>query len=96
MIDSTNAGDSDGFLAAFADNAVLTDWGRTFTGKSEIAGWDGTDNIGKQSHFELTGVERSGDQISVGVEVSGNGFNGASTFVFEADERGITRMVISG
>jgi ketosteroid isomerase-like protein len=96
MIDATNRGDNERFLAAFADDAVLTDWGRTFTGKSEIAGWNDTDNIGRQGHFEVTGVERSGNQINVGVEVSGNGFNGPSTFVFEVDERGIKRMVISG
>jgi hypothetical protein len=29
MIDATNRGDSQGLLSAFADDAVLTDWGRT-------------------------------------------------------------------
>ena len=58
MIDATNRGDSEDFLAAFADDAVLDDWGRTFTGDEEIAGWNARENIGVNSHIEVTGVER--------------------------------------
>jgi hypothetical protein len=46
LLDATNRGDSDAFLAAFADDAVLDDWGRTFTGDEEIAAWNVRENIG--------------------------------------------------
>jgi len=36
MVEATNRGDGEAFLDAFADDAVLDDWGRTFTGRSEI------------------------------------------------------------
>lgn len=38
--EATNRGDSDAFVAAFAEEAVLSDWGRTFRGREEIARWD--------------------------------------------------------
>ncbi len=57
FVDATNAGDSDAFVAAFTPDAVLDDWGRTFTGHDGVARWDVTDNIGKRSHFEAVSAE---------------------------------------
>jgi hypothetical protein len=53
MVEATNAADSAAFVAAFADDAYLEDWGRGFHGHEGIAGWDQSDNIGRQSHFEV-------------------------------------------
>jgi hypothetical protein len=96
MIDATNRGDVDAFLDAFADDAVLDDWGRKFAGRAAIAGWNERENIGVNSHIEATGVERGSDGIRVGVSVSGDGYNGggAMTFVLVGDR--IARMVITG
>ena len=96
MLDATNRGDPDGFLAAFADDAVLVDWGRTFIGKDEIARWDANENIGVQSRIEATSVERDGDTSVVGVQVSGNGYNGGGAFVFETGGGLIRRVEIRG
>jgi hypothetical protein len=96
MFDATNAGDSDAFLAAFAEDAVLIDWGRTFTGHDQIAGWNANENIGVQSHIETTGVQREGDDVIVGVNVSGNGYNGGGSFAFRTAGGRITRMEIRG
>jgi hypothetical protein len=52
MVEATNRGDSRAFLDAFADDAVLDDWGRTFTGRAEIAVWNERENIGVKSHIE--------------------------------------------
>jgi hypothetical protein len=96
MLDATNRGEVASFLDAFADDAVLDDWGRTFTGRAEIGGWNERENIGVNSHIEVTGVERDGDGVRVGVAVSGDGYNGggAVTFVLAGDR--IARMVITG
>jgi SnoaL-like domain len=95
FIDATNRGDSTAFLTAFEDDAVLIDWGRTFTGKTEIAKWNSDENIGTQNHLRVTGVHRTPKQIRVTVAVTGKGYNGDGTFVFDLDAHGITRMVIS-
>jgi len=96
MLDATNRGDPDGFLAAFADDAVLVDWGRTFTGKDEIARWDANENIGVQSHVEATSVQVDGSTSVVGVQVSGNGYNGGGSFAFETGGGLIRRLEIRG
>jgi ketosteroid isomerase-like protein len=96
LFDATNAGDSAAFLDAFADDAVLIDWGRTFRGREEIAGWNANENIGVQAHIDVTGVERTGDSVLVGVRVSGNGYNGGGSFEFQTDGGRITRMQIRG
>ena len=96
MIEATNRADVEGFLDAFAADAVLDDWGRTFTGRSEIAGWNERENIGVKSHIEVTGVQRDGDRVRVGVAVSGDGYNGGGAMTFTLAGDKIARMVITG
>lgn len=95
MIDATNRGDSEAFLSAFAEDAILTDWGRTFAGKAEIARWNSDENIGTQNQIRVTGVERSGSSVSVGVEVTGNGYNGSGKFIFEMEAQSIKQLLIT-
>ncbi len=96
MIDATNRGDVESFLDAFADDAVLDDWGRTFTGRAEIAGWNERENIGVNSHIEMTDMHREGNEVRVGVSVSGGGYNGGGAMTFTLDGDRIARMVITG
>ena len=96
MFDATNRGDNEAFLDAFADDAVLDDWGRTFTGREEIAGWNARENIGVHSHIEVTGVECDGDAIRVGVAVTGDGYNGGGAMTFTLAGDRIATMVITG
>jgi hypothetical protein len=95
MLDATNRGDSEAFLDAFADGAVIDDWGRTFTGREEIAGWNARENIGVNSHIEATGVERDGDAIRVAVAVTGDGYNGGGAMTFTLAGDRIATMVIT-
>ncbi len=94
MVEATNAGDSAAFVAAFADDAYLEDWGRGFQGHEGIASWDQSDNIGQQSHFEVRSVRSEGDGYVVTLAVSGGGFNGVSDFYFEVDGDVIRSMII--
>jgi hypothetical protein len=96
MIDATNGGDVASFLDAFADDAVVDDWGRAFRGRDEIAAWNERENIGANSHIEVTGVHREGDEVRVGVSVSGDGYNGGGAMTFTLDGDQIARMVITG
>jgi hypothetical protein len=96
MVDATNRGDVKGFLDAFADDAVLDDWGRRFTGRDEIAGWNARENIGVNSHIEATDVSRNGDRIRIGVAVTGDGYNGGGAMTFQLEGDKIARMVITG
>ncbi len=94
--EATNRGDSEAFVAAFAEDAVLNDWGRTFTGRGEIARWNANENIGVQSHFEALAAMIEGDTTTVKIRVSGNGYNGGGAFVIASNGEHITRWEISG
>jgi hypothetical protein len=95
MIDATNAGDSDAFVATFTDDAYLEDWGRKFHGHAGVRSWDSTDNIGKHAHFEAAGARPDGEDWIVTLHVSGGGFNGTSDFRFRLVDDRIARMVIT-
>jgi hypothetical protein len=95
MIDATNRGDSETFLSVFSDDAILTDWGRTFRGKSEIARWNSDENIGTQNHIRVMGVKRLGNSVDVNVVVTGNGYNGPGSMIFEVEAEAIKRLVIT-
>jgi hypothetical protein len=95
MIDATNRGDTAALLGAFSDDAILTDWGRTFTGKAEIARWNSDENIGTQNNIRVTGVTRAGHAVRVSVVVSGKGYNGSGVLTFEIEGQRITRLLIT-
>jgi hypothetical protein len=96
FFDATNAGDRAGFLDAFAADAVLDDWGRTFTGHAEIAGWDARENIGVKSRIVPGAVTREGEAYRVEVQVTGDGYNGGGAMTFTLSGDKIGRMVITG
>ena len=50
--DATNDGDLDRFVAAFADDGMIDDWGREFRGRDEIADWSRRESIGVNQTFE--------------------------------------------
>jgi ketosteroid isomerase-like protein len=97
FIDATNTGDSDAFVAVFTDDAVLDDWGNVFRGRDGIASWNRTDNIGKQSHFELVSLEPTDDtdRVVATLRVTGNGFAGTGPMTFEFRGDRIARLVIT-
>ncbi|ROQ38206.1 SnoaL-like protein [Frondihabitans sp. PhB188] len=84
FIDTTNREDDTGFLACFADDATLDDWGRVFHGRDGVARWNESDNIGKHSRFDVVEVAAgsSADEFVVTVDVSGDGYNGVGTMTF--------------
>jgi len=95
LVDATNSGDHDAFVASFTPNAVLVDWGKVFEGREGVASWDESDNIGRNSHFEVSAVEANGDEWVVTLEVTGGGFNGTSDFRFALADDLIARMEIA-
>ena len=96
FIDATNSGNTKAFLDSFTADAFLSDWGRDFTGRDEIASWNQSDNIGVQSKFRLLEVEPNGaDAYRVRLAVSGNGYNGEGTMTFTLAGDRISRLLIS-
>lgn len=97
FVDATNAADTDAFLATFTPDAVLDDWGRVFSGREEIGQWNQTDNIGKQTRFEVISTATGPDPGShvVTLRVGGNGHNGTGPITFRVRDDLISGVVIS-
>jgi ketosteroid isomerase-like protein len=95
FFDATNAGDTEAFLAAFAADGVVDDWGRTFQGHEAIRGWSDRENIGAHATFAVTDVVETEDAYVVTATVGGDGFNGPSHFTFQVADGLVTRMTIT-
>jgi SnoaL-like domain len=95
MIDATNSGDREALLACFTPDGVVDDFGRTFTGPAKIAAWDEEGNIGARAHVLVQHATVDGTTCTVAVSVSGQGYNGPSTFRFELDGPLVRRLTIT-
>ncbi len=95
LVAVTNSANAQAFLDCFAPDALLTDWGRSFRGREEIARWNETDNIGVQSHLRIVGIETTGEISRVRMAVKGNGFNGEGTMVISLEGDRIAELIIT-
>ncbi|MEU8819183.1 nuclear transport factor 2 family protein [Actinoplanes sp. NPDC048796] len=93
-LDAANANDIDAFLASFTDDGVVDDWGREFRGAERIRGWSDNEFIGKQVALTVKDIHVQGADITVTVEVGGNGYTGPGHFTFRVDGDRVSRMTI--
>jgi hypothetical protein len=97
FIDTTNAGDNEGFVAVFTDNAYVRDWGREFNGHEGVASWNRTDNIGVNMKFELISCEATGpgpESYALTIKATSNRFNGTGTMQITLRNNLISRLEI--
>jgi phenylacetic acid degradation operon negative regulatory protein len=80
LVSATNAGDPEGFVAAFTEDGVVDDQGRRFEGREQIAAWDAAENTGVRSRFEVRAAAVRPDGVTMTVEVRGGGYQGPGTF----------------
>ncbi|WP_031521393.1 nuclear transport factor 2 family protein [Streptomyces sp. NRRL F-5123] len=96
-LEAANAGATEDFLAAFAEDGAVDDWGREFRGHDAIRAWSDAEFIGKQVRLDVTGCHRTdGDTITVSAQVGGNGYNGPSDFAFTVSGDRVSLMKITG
>jgi SnoaL-like domain len=93
-IDAANANDTAAFLACFAPDGMVDDWGREFRGPDEIRAWSDREFIGVHVSLDVTEVEQEDGATTVTATVGGEGFNGPSHFTFAVDGDRVTRMTI--
>ncbi len=93
-IEAANANDTAAFLACFATDGVVDDWGREFRAEDEIRAWSDREFIGVHVSLDVTAVEEQDGATTVTATVGGEGFNGPSHFTFEVAEDRLARMTI--
>lgn len=94
FFERVNAHDEEAFLAAFADNAVVDDWGRVFEGRDAIKGWSDREFIGSKGVLSVEEVHLSDSGITVIGDWRSSYANGRSSFTFELDGSLFARMTI--
>jgi hypothetical protein len=72
-LNAAKANDTERFLAAFAEDGVVDDWGREFVGTDAIRGWSDREFIGKNVILDIRSIERDGDATVITAEVGGDG-----------------------
>ena len=95
FVEATNAGDTEAFLETFTTDAFLSDWGRSFHGRDEIARWNQSDNIGVKSHLRIVSVTPADGTYRVRIAVTGDGFNGEGDMTFTLAGDRIASLVIT-
>jgi uncharacterized protein (TIGR02246 family) len=94
LLEAANDNDVDAFLATFADEGVVDDWGREFVGRDAIRAWSDREFIGQRVRLDVRDVRRDGEATVVSALVGGDGFNGPSQFSFLLDGDRVSRMTI--
>ena len=95
FVEATNAGDTEALLDSFTADASLSDWGRSFQGREQIARWNQSDNIGVKSHLRIVRVTPAEGSYRVRIAVTGDGFNGEGDMTFTLDGDRISSLVIT-
>jgi hypothetical protein len=95
FVDATNREDRAALLDAFAPDGALNDNGREFAGREAIGRWSDQEHIGTHNRLVVTDVARSGGKVVVGVDVSGQGFNGHGVFTITLEGERIGRLDIT-
>lgn len=87
MIDAINAADVEAFVAAFAADAFVDDWGRVLRGADGVRSWAMSDAIGAGARMTVLTAETEGGTTRVHFDWSSRVFNGESDgiFVVEGD-----------
>ena len=94
FIDAVNRHDEPAFLDAFADGGVVDDWGRIFTGRSEIKAWSDNEFIGANGTLAVEEVQAADGAVTVVGDWRSTHANGRSKFVFDIVGDLLTRMTI--
>lgn len=81
VVDAINAGDTEGFVAAFAEDGLVDDWGRVLPGRDGVRSWADTDAIGQGARIEVTEAVTEGDITTLTFEWTSRRFNGTSSAI---------------
>lgn len=93
---AVNAGDTPGFLACFAPDAVVDDWGRSFSGHAGVKGWSDHELIGAKGVLTVRSVAEKDGRILLKGHWASTVFTGDSTFDFRIVDGLIRDMRITG
>jgi hypothetical protein len=96
IVAAINAGDTPGFLACFAADGLVNDWGRTFVGPDKIKAWSDGELIGARGHLTVNNSEETAGRFVLHGHWASRVFTGDSAFAFVLNDGLIKEMHITG
>lgn len=78
VVDAINNSDEDAFVAAFAPDGYVDDWGRVLNGQDGVRSWSQTDAIGRNAAMTVLSASTDGDTTHLTFDWSSDRFNGQS------------------
>lgn len=85
LVEAINAGDTDAFVAIFADDGFIDDWGNVRSGSEGVRSWADTDAIGVGARMTVLTAVTVGDMTRVRFSWESRKFTGESTGLFVTD-----------
>ncbi|GAA3670913.1 nuclear transport factor 2 family protein [Microbacterium marinilacus] len=85
FVEAINAADTDAFVALFAQDGLVDDWGTEYRGHERIRQWAGSDAIGAGARMKVLSASTDGDTTTIRFDWRSRVFNGESTGVFVLD-----------
>lgn len=82
MVDAINAADTDAFVAAFAPDGFVSDWGTVKAGPEGVRSWADSDAIGAGARMTVLSADTEGDTTRIRFGWSSRVFNGESDGIF--------------
>jgi len=82
FVNAINAADTDAFVALFAPDGFVDDWGSTYPGPDGVRRWAGSDAIGAGASMTLLSARTDGDTTTVRFDWRSRVFTGQSTGIF--------------
>jgi ketosteroid isomerase-like protein len=96
MRDTVNRGDAEGYLALFAPDAVVDDWGSRYEGLAAIRAWSQREQIDAKGHLTVTRlVSDTGGVIVFDTEWRSSFFSGPGRFTVTVRNGKIAELRIS-
>ncbi|MBS1905497.1 MAG: nuclear transport factor 2 family protein [Actinobacteria bacterium] len=94
FVDAVNGADTEAFVALFAEDGVIDDWGTTYPGPDGVRRWAGTDAIGAGAHMSVLTAHTEGAVTSTTFDWRSRKFNGVSAGIFTVRDGLLTSFVI--
>lgn len=94
FVEAINAADTDAFVALFAEDGVIDDWGTKYHGRAGARQWAGSDAIGAGAQMTLLSARTEGDVTTTTFDWRSRVFNGESAGIFTVRHGELTSFVI--
>ncbi len=82
FVAAINDADTEAFVAVFADDGYVDDWGRRLVGREGVASWAASDAIGAGARMTILSAGITGDTVTTRFAWRSRVFNGESTGIF--------------